>query len=428
MTMEDVERCVDASLRSELGFAWATAGDAPDARELTSVCLCVVVDDRVTAGVAAAHGTATPANAWADITSWDRYREASNVAACLAWAGRRRDDRVVVGLLAPKGATSASREELLGAVLEDPADDRPRLVLADWLIERGDPRGEFISIQCELARSEQPAHALKEREAALLADHREAWSAPGPALTRFRRGFVESVTVPDAQALPDLEPFFLREPVTELVFESARLIDSERFAALGWLERLRTLEFRANRAGWLGRERLAHVLESRRLRRLTKLLLFGQRVGDEGVKLLAEQGGASLPALEGLAVGDDAITEKGVAPLAASRWAARFQSLYLADNQLGVGGAEAIADAPSKGQLRQLSLGGNGLGNEGAIVIACATRLRTLKILELPRNRIGAAGLEALLESDSLEQLTTLDLTGNPVGSVGKKRLVERFR
>jgi uncharacterized protein (TIGR02996 family) len=38
------------------------------------------------------------------------------------------------------------------AILEDPASDHPRLVWADALDERGDPRGEFIRVQCELAR------------------------------------------------------------------------------------------------------------------------------------------------------------------------------------------------------------------------------------------------------------------------------------
>lgn len=46
-----------------------------------------------------------------------------------------------------------STDELgfLGKILESPDDDAPRLVFADWLDERGDPRGEFIQVQVELA-------------------------------------------------------------------------------------------------------------------------------------------------------------------------------------------------------------------------------------------------------------------------------------
>jgi uncharacterized protein (TIGR02996 family) len=40
-------------------------------------------------------------------------------------------------------------------IREFPDNDAPRLVYADWLDEQGDPRGEFIRVQCELARMAQ---------------------------------------------------------------------------------------------------------------------------------------------------------------------------------------------------------------------------------------------------------------------------------
>ena len=43
-------------------------------------------------------------------------------------------------------------EPFLQTVLENPADDGARLVYADWLEEQGDPRGEFIRVQIELAK------------------------------------------------------------------------------------------------------------------------------------------------------------------------------------------------------------------------------------------------------------------------------------
>lgn len=66
--------------------------------------------------------------------------------------------------------------ELLLKVLSSPHDDAPRLVYADVLQERGDPRGEFIPLQCELARWSTRADphrfaALRAREGALLSEH-----------------------------------------------------------------------------------------------------------------------------------------------------------------------------------------------------------------------------------------------------------------
>ena len=428
LTLPDLERCMESALRSELGFAWASAGDAPDARAVTSICLAVISGEQLTVGVAPAHGAATPASGWADLAAWDRYREQANAAACRAWAGRPRPDRVVVPLLTPEVPSTASREALLAAVLAHPEDDAPRLVYADWLSDRGDPRGEFISIQCALAVGTSRVAELQAQEASLLASYARQWLhglGDDVLRARFRRGFVETATVLDANALFELEAFFEREPVTELVFASSKLIDTERFASLEWVERLRSLEFRG--PGALGRDRLATLLASRRLRQLTSLAFLDQRLGDEGLRLLAEQGGKTFPALERLRLEDDAITERGVAPLVASRWAARFTELSLADNQLGPEGAEVLAEARSPGRLTRLSLGGNQLRDEGAMVIARAARFRTLRELSLPRNRIGPAGVEALLESEGLAGLTSLDLAGNPVGSSGRKRLQARF-
>jgi uncharacterized protein (TIGR02996 family) len=44
-----------------------------------------------------------------------------------------------------------SEDDLLAAVVAEPTADAPRLVYADWLMERGDPRGELIRLQCEAA-------------------------------------------------------------------------------------------------------------------------------------------------------------------------------------------------------------------------------------------------------------------------------------
>jgi uncharacterized protein (TIGR02996 family) len=93
---------------------------------------------------------------------------------------------------APAGLSEA---ELLAAVYENPDRDEPRLVYADWLLERGNPRGELIVLQCKRHRGETLAPAEEKRERALLAKHARAWHGPLSEVlkgSRFRRGFVES--------------------------------------------------------------------------------------------------------------------------------------------------------------------------------------------------------------------------------------------
>jgi uncharacterized protein (TIGR02996 family) len=60
--------------------------------------------------------------------------------------------------------TAAMEQALLDAIREAPADDAPRLVLADWLEEQDDPRAELLRLDVELRRA-QPAWGSEPRRA-----------------------------------------------------------------------------------------------------------------------------------------------------------------------------------------------------------------------------------------------------------------------
>lgn len=72
-------------------------------------------------------------------------------------------------------------------------DDGPREVLADALLEREDPRGEFIALQLRDARREL-GDADRKRMAALLRKHEKAWIGDVTRITKlrvWRRGFLD---------------------------------------------------------------------------------------------------------------------------------------------------------------------------------------------------------------------------------------------
>jgi uncharacterized protein (TIGR02996 family) len=127
--------------------------------------------------------------------------------------------------------------ELLDEVLAHPDDDGPRRVYADWLSERGDPRGELIAVQCELAMRD--AHDperrdLERRELDLLKAHGNRWIAElgladvkavrprGPiehmvgATVVFRRGFPDEASLPLGSAVVAM-PDFSSTPLRRLV-------------------------------------------------------------------------------------------------------------------------------------------------------------------------------------------------------------------
>jgi uncharacterized protein (TIGR02996 family) len=83
-------------------------------------------------------------------------------------------------------------EALLRAVLANPADEAPRLVYADWLEERGDPRGDYLRLDLELSKpgSEGPAVGkAMERAAELRSQIDPNWTVT------VSRGFCDLVKV-----------------------------------------------------------------------------------------------------------------------------------------------------------------------------------------------------------------------------------------
>jgi uncharacterized protein (TIGR02996 family) len=105
----------------------------------------------------------------------------ARVEACLT--------RVATMRAAPKHTVAS---ELLAEVYARPDEDEPRLVYADALAEIGDPRGEFIVLQCERARA---GGAPSRRERELLKRFERAWLGTLERVmlksgVRYERGFV----------------------------------------------------------------------------------------------------------------------------------------------------------------------------------------------------------------------------------------------
>ena len=91
---------------------------------------------------------------------------------------------------------------LEAAIIADTENAGAYEVYADWLLERGDPRGELISVQ--LARETAPMdEALAARERELLAKHAREWlqdldgnACLGlPIRATWRRGFVDAASI-----------------------------------------------------------------------------------------------------------------------------------------------------------------------------------------------------------------------------------------
>jgi uncharacterized protein (TIGR02996 family) len=246
-------------------------------------------------------------------------------------------------------------EAFLEAVRKAPNDDGPRLLYADWLDERGDPRGEFIRVQCareRLAPAGIDAGRFAARAWRLLNANWRTWTDPlhalvGPDPSRRGEGWL-------AARQPDALDQFRRGFVHDFTFDAAT------FAAAS-PDTVRVLALRRGRVYGAGR---------------------------------------------------------GAAALAASPRLAPLETLVFADlydAPLDAAGAAALAGSPHLTRLKTLILDRNNVADDGARALARAPWLLGLRLLDLTENGLSDDGCRALIESPYLPRGCTVRLSRNGV-------------
>lgn len=311
----------------------------------------------------------------------------------------------------------------LAAIHAAPDDDAPRLVYADALVERGDPRGELIQLQCTLASVDEDDprwHRMRRRERALLKEHLATWTKEVVAGAKnveieLRRGFPEVVrgTAETLAAVAPalsvaapltvhLEAFAFERSVSPLLrsalFARARSlrlmsgrarVDISELAALAGPLPLSLFELDEVR---LARSDLDALAQCRALGQLRELALSRCVLGKD-----------SAGALEMLA-----------SPLR------RFTVLSGKEPEAFVG---SIVNGPAFQQLEVLGLCNTEIGDDGLAQIAKAGRLANLVDVDLRSAGLGAGALARLLEHLPATGLTRLLLGGNAISDAFAVRI-----
>lgn len=419
LELDAVMAAVERTARTDAPYLELHGGDVQDARQFTTLCLCVSTPLGVVVGVGASRtGPASPARVFTELPSWDFWTPSANELACVRWAERRAVDRRCI-------AFEPTRASLLDAIRASPDDDGPRLVYADHLMEQGDPRGAFIAMQCALAKADDGR--LLDESSALLAANRDAWLeglSPNVANVLFRRGLVDEVAVFDVAAVNAAQAVLSRELVRRLFFVATGSVDLVAVLRWEWLSELHVLSFRAPRyaISQLRPERLAMLLGTRRLRGLRELELNAQNLGDEGAELLAASD--TFPALQAFTFSNDRLSSVGLEALSGAGWFTRLEKLVLMHHELGPDAGQVLAATRFK-RLRSLVVSSNRLGDEGAVALAQSPHLARLESLWLTSNRIGVTGVEALLASRALSK-TQLVLDSNQLSDKVMERISAR--
>lgn len=371
---------------------------------------------------------------------------------------------------------------LLGACRSAPADDVPRLVLADWLDDHADAAGlpsaddararaALIRVQVELARptcDEARLAQLRAQEAALLIAHAADWLGDlAETLDHLRgRPFGFGANLP-ARARPpfqldplatrggwrfargllrvDLEIGELRNRALGAWFGSplAEWV-SEAGVALSGVEALERLEVPGALAPYLGvwysigaavypSMRLPNpapeALTAARCKRLLKCANFAFVRALTVMPPAVEAG--LLPLLPAAPVGGlrylsirAPVRDTGAA-LVARAALDNLSALDASACEIGAGGLAQLAASPHLGQLVALTAFRNPFGCDGAAALAASPLASRLRTLELQNTGIGDRGTAALAVSPLLDRLTGpgLNLSMNPLADAGAAAL-----
>jgi uncharacterized protein (TIGR02996 family) len=230
------------------------------------------------------------------------------------------------------------RDTFHQAVLAFPQNDETRLHFADWLDESVNPLGEFIRVQCRLARGRESRQCLFElatRERELLGEFEMPWAgaiAPLVDYWVFRRGFIEEIALSAEAFVAHAERLFRLAPIQQVHINGIGNA-LPALASCPFLQRVRFLDLSEN------------------------------RLGDVGARLLAQS--PFLAGVEGLNATHCGIGDPGLLALASSPHVAQLRELYLDFNSITDSGAGALATSASLENLGSLYIAFNPITRRG---------------------------------------------------------------
>jgi uncharacterized protein (TIGR02996 family) len=329
-------------------------------------------------------------------------------------------------------------DELLADIVANPDDDAPRRVYADALLERGDPYGEFINVQLDLAGdglSRTERIRRRRREAELLALHHDAWKATFDlaAHVRFRRGFVDVMTLdPDTLARRSSE-VIARAPLLRMV--NVEISGGDRDGALAqWTEALGSPVLPRLHGLVIGAYHLPRDGEDPNEEAIPEAIAMLAEAAEHWPLVALSMSGVTGTALDQFAASAlvrrlrwidldlqrdaeavrilDAIPRGELRGIRYRKFNTRLLSEPL--RFLAVDGARredvrAIASAPGLVQLRELALGS--MQWEAISDLASARRLDALRVLRC-HGRFTQFEVAEMLEWPLVKRLEVLDLRG----------------
>ncbi len=336
--------------------------------------------------------------------------------------------------------STAQGQALENAIIANPDDLGAHAAYADWLIEQGDPRGEFIQVQLALEDPKKSAKERKElqkREKQLLDKHQREW-------------------------LGDLAPMFLDQGELDEWRRNRGYFSQFQFAR-GWLDTLRIVGLNV-----AGSRALAKASQTRLVRRFEIVSTAYEREGEyeagddipdgthnpELYPLLKSNSFSNVRIFQ-LGDKEDQCHTSGEAAVDLIRKMPRIEEIYLLAHRVDAKTLfglktltnlrvlqidhlnftyplDVLAKNPALSKLSQLLIHPHALepGDTEAYITLAGVKalvhsphLKSLTHLQLRLNDMGDAGCKEIVASGILKRLKVLDVLGGCVTDNGAQIL-----
>lgn len=275
----------------------------------------------------------------------------------------------------------------------DPSDAAAWEAQSEWLIQKGDPRGQLIRLSQLQAHAPvfSLRHATLGQEIERLSSecNQRALHLPKGAVAEWKYGFVVGLEL-------DLHDTTAASLIPFLDSPDSCLLRSLHFNPESELGEDELEEEDYEDPGLINKPpspllaTAAEALAALDLRNIRSLALPYCVIGAEATNRL--------------------LSSPQMGPLV---------SLDLRYAYIGDAGLQAIADLPHLAGLRSLWLQRNGITSKGIQSFAKSSHLRALRLLDLRYNRIGSKGAQALAKSPVVHELTTLHVFRKEIKKAG---------
>ena len=310
----------------------------------------------------------------------------------------------------------ASDNPFLQEVIAHPDSDEARLIYADYLEERDDPRGEFIRVQCELASCSvlSPFYEdLRVRSQELLTEYGEEWAqelGQDVVKAEFHRGFISTVTMLGRKIPSQGSQLFSTAPIRWVRMNRVGGA-SEKIAAAPCLTQIRRLDVSGLK---IPTEDASRLLQSQYLNSLVGLNLDYLRTdwgGDLGAALAHLSSAETLESLSMRCT--EPMQAEFLPQLCSGDGFPNLHSLCFGADSGSRANWSGIRNL-SVGQLDSLRITGS-INTEMCESVA-QLPIHQLRMLSLANTQAPASAMQALAAAGGMDEVEELDLTNCPMG------------